>query len=150
MDYTKYFKKGGWIAMGRYYIKNPAKLKELLLKVTKYTNREGLKRVKDDILLICQYVTDVFTGRYKEYNTLNLIVIIGAIVYVATPIDAVPDFIPAGFIDDTAVILWAIKEFADEIQRYRAFKGMGANDKVQQTEITNIENLQDAEFKEIT
>lgn len=155
MDYAKYFKKGGWTAMGAYYLKNPSKLKDLLKKVMSYANRDGLKKVKDELLFICQYVTDVFTGRYKEYNTLNLVVIIGAIVYVASPIDAVPDFIPAGFIDDTAVLLWALKEFADELERYRIFKGKGkavsgesTSAASENTSIT-VRDIEDADFMEI-
>ena len=76
MDYTKYFKKGGWAAAGRYYAMHPSKLKELFTSAKKYATKDGLKAVKDEFLFICQYIRDVFTGNYKEYNFLNLTVIV--------------------------------------------------------------------------
>lgn len=121
MDYAKYFKKNGWASMGRYYMMHPTKLQQLLKKAKKYASREGLNAVKEEFLISCSYIRDVFTGKYKGYNVLNLTVIIGAIVYVVTPIDAIPDFVPAGLIDDTAILLWASKEFAEELERYKSF-----------------------------
>ena len=61
MDYTKYFKKGGWTAAGRYYAMHPGKLKELFTSAKKYATKDGLKAVKDEFLFICQYIRDVFT-----------------------------------------------------------------------------------------
>ncbi len=141
MDYAKYFKKNGWASIGRYYIANPSKLKELLVKARKYASFEGLKRVKTEFLTICNYVRDVFTGNYKDYNVLNLIVIVGAIVYVVSPVDAIPDFIPAGFIDDTAILLWATKEFADELAHYKERMKLknGTNPDSSSKEIEEIE-----------
>ena len=68
MDYTKYFKKGGWAAAGRYYAMHPGKLKELFTSAKKYATKDGLKAVKDEFLFICQYIRDVFTGKYTEYS----------------------------------------------------------------------------------
>lgn len=121
MDYAKYFKKYGWATMGRYYIQHPDKLKKVFQSAKKYASKEGLTKVKEEFLIICSYIRDVFTGKYKEYNVLNLIVIIGALVYVVTPLDAIPDFVPAGLLDDTAILLWATKEFADELGRYKLY-----------------------------
>lgn len=134
--------------MGRYYVTHPSKLKELLSKAKKYASFEGLKNVKTEFLTICQYIGDVFTGRYKEYNVLNLCVIVGAIVYVVTPLDILPDFIPAGFVDDTAIIIWAVHEFADELNRYKQYKSRtAANDDKKSFNV--LENIEDIEFTEI-
>ena len=85
MDYAKYFKKGGWAAAGRYYATHPDKLRELFTSAKQYATKEGLMAVKEEFLFICRYIRDVFTGGYKEYNVLNLTVIVGALVYVLTP-----------------------------------------------------------------
>lgn len=148
VDFAKLFTKGSWTSLGRYYVSNPSKLKELLVKAKKYASLDGLKSVKTEFLTICQYIGDVFTGRYKEYNILNLCVIVGAIVYVVTPIDILPDFIPAGFIDDTAIVVWAVHEFSDEIERYKQYKSRMANNK--NGDASNImDNIEEIEFKEI-
>ncbi|MCH5175175.1 MAG: DUF1232 domain-containing protein [Prevotellaceae bacterium] len=122
MDYAKLFKKGGWASMGRYYLMHPKKMKALLANAKKYASKEGMSKAKGELLFICQYVKDVVTRRYKDYNLLNLIVIVGALVYVVTPIDLMPDFIPMGLIDDTAILLWAVAEFSDELGKYKQWK----------------------------
>ena len=147
MDYAKYFKKGGWAAAGRYYATHPTKLKELFQAAKKYATKEGLQGVKDEFLFICQYIGAVFTGKYKEYNVLNLTVIVGALVYVVTPVDFLPDWIPAaGLIDDTAILLWATHEFANELDRYRFFLSRKSREEAAQADLDKIE---DTEFEEI-
>lgn len=146
MDYAKYFKKGGWAAMGRYYATHPSKLKELFATAKKYASKEGLKAVKDEFLFICQYIKAVFTGQYKEYNVLNLTVIVGALVYVVSPADLLPDFLPvAGLLDDAAILLWATNEFADELDRYRFF--LRRQEKVAAAE--SAVDVEDVDFEEI-
>lgn len=44
---------------------------------------------------------------------------IGALIYLISPADAVPDFIPgAGLLDDVAVILFVCKKLADALKEY--------------------------------
>lgn len=40
-------------------------------------------------------------------NFLDIAVLIGAIVYFVTPVDLIPDVMPMGFIDDTALLTLA-------------------------------------------
>lgn len=150
MDYAKYFKKGGWTAAGRYYATHPGKLKELFATAKRYATKDGLRAVKDEFLFICQYIRAIFTGQYKEYNFFNLTVIIGALVYVVSPADIMPDFMPAiGLIDDAAILLWATHEFADELDRYRFFlKRQERSEAAKQAAAKALE-VEDIEFEEI-
>lgn len=51
------------------------------------------------------------------------IAIIGAIIYVVSPIDAVPDFIPvAGWLDDGAVVAAAVKALEEVIKAFIKYK----------------------------
>ncbi len=43
---------------------------------------------------------------------------IGALVYLISPADAVPDIIPGGLLDDVAVILFVCKMLADALKKY--------------------------------
>ena len=40
-------------------------------------------------------------------NFLDIAVLLGAIVYFVTPIDLIPDIMPIGFVDDTALLTMA-------------------------------------------
>lgn len=54
-------------------------------------------------------VKSVLRGRYKglSYKTLGLLSL--GVVYIISPIDAIPDVIPvAGIVDDTGLALWML------------------------------------------
>lgn len=147
MDYVKYFKKGGWIALGRYYVLHPKKLMRLLRNAKKFASKEGLAKVKEDLFLICQYIRDIFTGQYKDYKWMNLVIMVAAIVYVVAPIDILPDFIPfTGLIDDSAILLWAASEFSEELEKYKNFLTSKAKDENRAAQESDIEDI---EFEEI-
>lgn len=49
--------------------------------------------------------------------------IIGAIIYVVSPIDAVPDIIPvAGWLEDGAVVAAAVKDLEEVIKAFIKYK----------------------------
>ena len=79
--------------------------------------------MKDTLLLIRDYLHDVTTGTYKDYEVKKLVIIIAAIIYVVTPIDLLPDFMPPGLIDDISILAWAVKQAATELSRYKELTG---------------------------
>ena len=119
MVFVSKFLKGNWIEKARQYAFNPMKMKGLLLQLGKYISKNGLSSVKETLFLMKDYLYDVTTGRYKDYDGKKLLVVIAAVIYVVTPIDILPDFIPPGFIDDLSIVAWAMKEAASELERYK-------------------------------
>ena len=122
MNFVPRFLKGNWLKKATLYTTNPNKLKQLLPTLGMYVGKKGLVKVKDKLLLMASYLTDIAKGRYKDYDGKKLIVIVGAVIYVITPIDLLPDLIPPGLIDDVSIILWAMKEAADELTRYQQWR----------------------------
>ena len=52
----------------------------------------------------------------------------GALLYVLSPLDVIPDFIPlAGFIDDAAVFGFVLAFAKDDLVRYREWRKMQQN-----------------------
>ena len=119
MSFVSRFLKGNWLQKARVYAFNPKKMKGLLLQLGKYVTKNGLSGVKENLLLMKDYLYDVTTGKYKDYDVKKLLVIIGAVIYVVTPIDFLPDFIPPGLIDDLSIVAWALKEASDELENYK-------------------------------
>ena len=119
MSFVSRFLKGNWLQKARVYAFNPKKMKELLLQLGKYISKNGLSNVKENLLLMKDYLFDVTTGKYKDYDVKKLLVIIGAVIYVVTPFDFLPDFIPPGLIDDLSIVAWALKEASDELEKYK-------------------------------
>ena len=122
MSFVTRFLKGNWLGKARAYAFNPKKMKELLFQLGKYISKNGLSSVKDTLLLMKDYLYDVTTGRYKGYDVKKLVVIIGAVIYVVTPFDFLPDFIPPGLIDDLSIVAWALKEASSELEKYKQSK----------------------------
>ncbi|MBQ8443259.1 MAG: DUF1232 domain-containing protein [Bacteroides sp.] len=119
MGFVSKFLKGSWLEKAKRYAFNPKKMKELLLQLGKYVSKNGLSSVKETLLLMKDYLFDVTTGRYKDYDGKKLLIIIAAAIYVVTPIDIMPDFIPPGLIDDLSIVAWAMKEAAAELEKYK-------------------------------
>ena len=119
MSFVSRFLKGKWLEKARVYAFNPKKMKELLLQLGKYVTKNGLSSVKENLLLMKDYLYDVTTGKYKDYDVKKLMVIIGAVIYVVTPFDILPDFIPPGLIDDLSIVAWALKEASAELEKYK-------------------------------
>ena len=122
MNFVSRFLKGNWLGKAKIYAFNPLKLKNLLQKLGSLMSRQGLLKVKDHLVLMRDYLSDIATGKYKEYDGKKLIIIVAAILYVVTPIDFLPDFIPPGWIDDVSIVAWAIKEASEELERYKNYK----------------------------
>ena len=122
MNFVSKFLKGKWMEKAKTYVSNPQKLKILLLQLGGYLSKNGLSSAKETLILMKNYLHDIATGRYKEYNIKKLSVVIAAIIYVITPIDLVPDFIPPGFLDDLTIIGWALKQVASELEKYKLWR----------------------------
>src|SRR5690606_1986324 len=73
----------------------------------------------EEFRLLIQMGRDTFSGVYKM-NTWNLSIIVGTILYVVSPLDAIPDVVPIlGWLDDASIVGYAITKLADELDRYR-------------------------------
>ena len=119
MSFVSRFLKGNWLQKARVYAFNPKKMKELLLQLGKYVSKNGLSSVKENLLLMKDYLYDITTGKYKDYDVKKLLVIIGSVIYVVTPFDFLPDFSPPGLIDDLSIVAWALKEASAELEKYK-------------------------------
>ena len=119
---TKQFLTSKWMGKARKYATNPKKLKLLLVQLGAYISKDGLSNVKENLLLMYHYLQDIVSGRYKAYNSSKLLIVIGVLVYVISPFDLMPDMLPTGLLDDSSLILWALKEAADELENYKLYK----------------------------
>ena len=118
-DFVKRFLQAGWIKRAADYVSNPRKLKTVVFQLGLYLSKKGPARLKEQTKLLYHYLSDVAMGHYKEYNVNSLIFLVAATIYLLTPIDFIPDFLPIGFLDDSTIILWALNVTSDELTRYK-------------------------------
>lgn len=74
---------------------------------------------QNDFRLLIQMAKDVLAGNYKM-SRWNTSVIVATIIYVVSPIDAIPDFLPIlGWLDDSAIIVYAVAKLSEEMKKYK-------------------------------
>lgn len=92
---------------------------------------KSFKEVGDILKLQVAYVTDIAKGNYKDYDKANWVIIVAALLYVVSPIDFIPDFIPGlGWTDDISVILYVFKKMGDELDLYQLWKNKQVEDDI--------------------
>ena len=72
---------------------------------------------------LVRMVRNYISGDYREVATSTIISGFAVLLYVLSPIDLVPDFIPVlGFLDDLSLISWYLGKFQDEVAKYRTWE----------------------------
>ena len=78
------------------------------------------KQLFDTALTLVRLVRAYVAGDYRQVKTSTIISGLGVLLYVLSPIDLVPDFIPVlGFLDDLSLISWFVGKFQGEITQFR-------------------------------
>ncbi len=84
---------------------------------------------KEDIKTLCAMLKDWARGEYKHISKRTMAIAGACILYIVSPIDFIPAFIPVlGKTDDAAVIVFLLKTLKKEIGFYRIWVATREND----------------------
>lgn len=105
------------------------KTKITLEQLKKANNLKGnLGEIGNKFALLVRMMRANLKGEF-EISTADKLKIVGAIVYVITTIDAVPDIIPVlGFGDDIGVVVYVIGKLGKLIKKYEEFEQVRRNE----------------------
>ncbi len=82
-----------------------------------------LERYVDEVKLTYQMLGDYWTGRYRQVPYWVIATVAVALLYLLSPVDLIPDFIPGlGVLDDIAVLGICLKLIAREVEEYRKWR----------------------------
>jgi uncharacterized membrane protein YkvA (DUF1232 family) len=77
-------------------------------------------------LTLVRLVRSYISGEYREISSSTVISGLAVLLYVLSPIDLVPDFIPVlGFLDDLSLVSWFVGKFQGELTKFREWEATG-------------------------
>ena len=98
------------------------KVMDNMEKIEQIMQNKTLCKFLDDVKLYFQMLGDIFTGKYKKVPTGTVAAIVGTLLYVLSPVDLLPDFLPGGFVDDAGIIGLCLTFTKYDVEQYKKFK----------------------------
>jgi len=91
----------------------------------KMANLPGnMVKVINQVALLFEMINDYWNKKYREIPWTSIALAAAAIIYIASPIDIIPDFVPvAGYFDDVLIIALAVTAIQQDLRTYCQFKG---------------------------
>lgn len=116
--------KSFWLIAGKVTKEQAQKVVDIAQKIIdRVLKSEVLRKLIDDVKTLVGMVRDYVKGDYRDISWKSIAAAVVALLYVADPIDLVPDVIPIlGQLDDEATLLLAIYLIGDDMRRYRAWR----------------------------
>lgn len=124
--FSVFMKRAGRL-LGRPF-KVVAVLNEVAEKLADRKSKDNkFRQLLDIMLTVVRLVRSYANGEYRQISTKTIISGLAVLLYVLSPIDLVPDFIPVvGFLDDLSLISWFVASFQIEITRFREWERTAA------------------------
>lgn len=89
----------------------------------KFKGNGPLGRFVTDLKLLFAIIKDYVNGEYREIPWYSIAAIVAALLYVLSPIDLIPDFIPiVGYVDDALVVAACLAMVETDLHEYKDWK----------------------------
>ena len=89
----------------------------------KFKKNSPLGRFITDLKLLFSIIQDYVKGEYRVVPFWSIAAIVAALLYVLSPIDLIPDFIPViGLVDDALVIAACLAMVEEDLLKYKDWK----------------------------
>ncbi|SDJ23982.1 YkvA family protein [Salimicrobium halophilum] len=112
------------------YMSNPKKMKELFqLADEKAEKNEGyLQGAVGKVKLLASLLRAYKRGEYRDVSNKTIIMVVVTLLYFVTPVDAWPDFLPLGYVDDLALLGYTMRTINDDLMAFRDWKEKNEGD----------------------
>lgn len=90
---------------------------------------ERHRTLRRDLAPLSRFVRSYARGSWRDCSAGDAAWALAAVMYVQSPMDAIPDYLPGGLRDDEAVVRWVSARIAEALQRYAEWeKTFGTSD----------------------
>ena len=82
-----------------------------------------LSRLIGNFKLLYSLIKDYWKGEYRDVSPWSILVFLAGIIYLISPIDIIPDFLPlVGQIDDAIILVICMYFLEKDLQKYKKWK----------------------------
>lgn len=114
-----HFETGNWQHEAEGTINDRERMDDLGNKRGEFTQKKGLSRVRQQLMLLWDYLSAITSGRYKDYSMWAYLKVVACLLYVVSPFDLIPDFFPwVGWLDDIAVVIYVCGLAKEELDMF--------------------------------
>ncbi|WP_066174854.1 YkvA family protein [Bacillus marinisedimentorum] len=86
-------------------------------------NKGILRDIREKSKLLIQLLRAYLNGDYRDVSKKTMITVVGGLLYLVLPTDAVPDFLFAtGLIDDAAILGLVLAQVNNDLEKFKAWK----------------------------
>jgi len=139
------FLRGRWIRKAKRYLEKPSILKKLVTKSLEYVaTHDTLSGIVAKVKLLGDYSIDVVQNKYHGYSKRSVLLCVAGLIYLISPIDLIPDFIPVtGLLDDAVVIGYIFTQLHEELMKYSKFKSTNPFSDVEDVDYEDVKEETD-------
>jgi uncharacterized membrane protein YkvA (DUF1232 family) len=110
----------------KWFAENPEALRELFQEAARKTKSIPKAPFADMwgyLQAMLRLIRAYYRGEYRDVKIANLVLIIGAIIYVLDPMDLIPDWIPVlGFLDDATILAFAVQRTRQTLDEFTTWE----------------------------
>lgn len=113
------------LARAEEIFRSPKELLRLLTLAERRLDRVEAGRltpVKKELQTLLRLLRAYGEGRYRAVSVKDLGLAGLALLYLVSPLDVLPDFLPGGFVDDAAVVAFIVKKIRNELVAFEAWE----------------------------
>lgn len=87
------------------------------------SSENGWDQIKSYMQTFIRLVKAYISGDYRQVSKKFLVLGVAVLLYLVSPLDIIPDFIPAlGLLDDISLMAWFVDAFMKEIRKFREWE----------------------------
>ena len=114
------------LELAKSYARDPQALRELAQEATRKAKsipKAPFAQLWGYLQAMLRLIRAYYRGEYRNVRFANLVLIIGAIIYVLDPLDLIPDWIPGlGFLDDATILAFAVQKTRETLDAFKAWE----------------------------
>ncbi len=86
-------------------------------------SQSGFEQLKTFMFTFIRLIKAYMRGEYRQVANKSLLIGVAVLLYLVTPLDIIPDFIPGiGLLDDISLMAWFVDAFQKEITRFKQWE----------------------------